>query len=61
MCEYVRTCVEKGQISLDIHLISLLIKDLVESHGLLDFGNGTTWVQTLWTGLGTVHNGVASV
>lgn len=33
----------------------------VESHGLFDFSNGTTWVQALWTGLGTVHDGVASV
>mmetsp|Transcript_10638 Transcript_10638/g.30389 ORF Transcript_10638/g.30389 Transcript_10638/m.30389 type:complete len:202 (-) Transcript_10638:58-663(-) len=28
---------------------------------LLDVGNGTSWIQVLWTNLGAVHDGMATV
>ncbi len=30
-------------------------------HHLFDFHDGLSWVQTLWTGLGAVHNRVAAI
>ena len=30
-------------------------------HLLFDFGDGLGWIKTLWTGLGTIHDGMAAV
>lgn len=38
-----------------------MLVDLIKGHLFLDFGNGTAWVQALWTRSGTVHDSVTSV